>query len=95
MDESVDQEPQRQMDPRSMDCVDFYSCEEAVKRLNEYLDHQLSEAEQVIVIRHLEICRPCFHRFDFERTLILSLRQKVSCLCMPATLRDQTAHFAA
>lgn len=84
---SGDMERSHPAAPSGMGCVDFYSCEEAVKRLNEYLDHQLTEEEQVIVVRHLEICRPCLRRFTFEQTLIVSLRQKVACLCMPSTLR--------
>ncbi len=76
---------------RRTDCVnaDFYSCEEAVKRLNEYLDHEMTTEERVVVLKHLEICRPCLARFSFEQTLVVSLRQKVSHLCIPATLREK------
>lgn len=69
--------------------ADFYSCEEAVKRLNEYLDHQLTEAEAIVVMRHLEICRPCLRRFTFEQTLVVSLRQKANASSMPPTLRHK------
>lgn len=69
--------------------ADFYSCEEAVKRLNEYLDHQLSPGEAMVVMRHLEICRPCLRRFTFEQTLVVSLRQKVNASAMPTALRDK------
>ena len=74
---------------RQAECLsaDFYSCEEAVKRLNEYLDHQMTEAERVVVLKHLEICRPCLKRFTFEQTLVISLRQKVLLLCAPSALR--------
>jgi anti-sigma factor (TIGR02949 family) len=74
---------------RRSDCIeaDFYSCEAAVKRLNEYLDHQLTPEEKVVVLRHLEICRPCFRRFTFEQTLVISLRQKVSVMVIPPPLR--------
>lgn len=73
------------------DCVgwDYYSCEEAVKRLNEYLDHQLTDADRVVVLKHLEICRPCLRRFTFEQTLVISLRQKASRLCAPPTLKEK------
>jgi len=73
------------------DCIeaDYYSCEEAVKRLNEYLDHQMTDAERVVVMRHLEICRPCLRRFMFEETLVISLRHKVALLCAPAALREK------
>ena len=72
-------------------CVeaDFYSCEEAVKRLNEYLDHEMTPEERVVVLKHLEICRPCLNRFSFEQTLVVSLREKVSTLSIPPALREK------
>ena len=74
---------------RQADCIsaDFYSCEEAVKRLNEYLDHEMTPEERGVVLKHLEICRPCLKRFSFEQALVISLRQKVAVLCMPEALR--------
>ena len=74
---------------RQSDCVsaDFYSCEEAIKRLNEYLDHEMTPEERIVVLKHLEICRPCLSRFSFEQSLVISLRQKVTVLCLPAALR--------
>lgn len=73
------------------ECVgmDPYSCEECIKRLNDYLDHELSEGERVIVLKHLEICKPCLGRFTFEQTLIISLRQKITRLRAPETLREK------
>jgi len=49
---------------------DYYSCEEAVKRLNDYLDRELTEKEREDVIKHLQICRPCLEKFSFEENLI-------------------------
>lgn len=66
---------------------DIYSCEEALRRLNDYLDHELTPDERVVVMQHLEICKPCFRRFSFEQTLIVSLRQKLTHVRAPETLR--------
>lgn len=66
---------------------DIYSCEEALRRLNDYLDHELTPDERVVVIQHLEICKPCFKRFSFEQTLIVSLREKLTHVRAPETLR--------
>jgi len=73
------------------ECVgmDPYSCEECIKRLNDYLDHELSEGERVVVLKHLEICKPCLGRFTFEQTLIVSLRQKITLVRAPETLRQK------
>jgi len=66
---------------------DIYSCEVALRRLNDYLDHELTPDERVVVIQHLEICKPCFKRFSFEQTLIVSLREKLTHLRAPEMLR--------
>jgi anti-sigma factor (TIGR02949 family) len=91
VDGNVDDKVKMPVTALTADCAgwDFYSCEEAVKRLNEYLDHQLTESERVVVMKHLEICRPCLRRFTFEQTLVISLRQKVSRLCVPSSLREK------
>lgn len=89
---NVEQELNKDAEMKPMDdCanVDFYSCEEAVKRLNEYLDHEMTAEERVVVLKHLEICRSCLARFSFEQTLVVTLRQKVSVLCLPAALREK------
>jgi anti-sigma factor (TIGR02949 family) len=69
--------------------IDPYECEEAIQRLNDYLDHQLSEMERVVVLKHLEICRPCLRKFTFEQTLIVSLRRKIHSVCAPEPLREK------
>lgn len=69
--------------------VDFYSCEEAIKRLNEYLDHELDDEERLVVVRHLEICKPCLSRFTFEEKLIVSLRSKLCGMGAPQKLKDR------
>lgn len=85
-----DKEAMDKMIARS-ECVgmDPYSCEECIKRLNDYLDHELSEGERGVVLKHLEICKPCLGRFTFEQTLMVSLRQKITFIRAPETLREK------
>jgi len=68
---------------------DYYSCEEAVKRLNEYLDHELAPEERRDVIKHLTLCRPCLERFHFEENLIVQLRERMKKFCCPKTLKQR------
>lgn len=68
---------------------DIYSCEEALRRLNDFLDHELTPDERTIVMQHLEICKPCTKRFTFEQTLIVSLRQKLGDVRASETLRTK------
>lgn len=44
-------------------------CEEAVRRLAEYLDGELGERKDAEVERHLETCRSCWSRAEFERRI--------------------------
>lgn len=44
-------------------------CEEALRLLAAFLDHELHPTEREGVERHLEICRSCFSRAEFERRL--------------------------
>lgn len=45
------------------------SCEEALKRIFDYLDNALEEAEYCDIEDHLSVCRTCYSRVEFERRL--------------------------
>ena len=44
-------------------------CEEALRRLFEFLDAELHGTPQQEIEQHLARCRGCFSRFEFERRL--------------------------
>jgi mycothiol system anti-sigma-R factor len=44
-------------------------CEEALRRLFEYVDAELGDGRRREMDRHLERCRSCFSRVEFERRL--------------------------
>lgn len=44
-------------------------CEEAIRRLAEYLDGELADREEAEVERHLETCRSCWSRAEFEHRI--------------------------
>jgi anti-sigma factor (TIGR02949 family) len=49
------------------------TCEEALRLLAEYLDGELASVAQRDVHRHLETCRGCYSRAEFERQLKVQL----------------------
>jgi anti-sigma factor RsiW len=51
------------------------TCEEAVRLLAQYLDGELPNAEQDSIEHHLERCRSCYARSEFERRLKAELKQ--------------------
>ena len=59
-------------EPRPIDC------EQALRLLLVHLDGEVSEQEGLDVERHLELCRSCFSRAEFEKRLraqLMALRQ--------------------
>ena len=56
--------------------VKTIGCEEALKHLLTYLDQELGEVMQREVEHHLEICRTCFSRAEFEKLLKTRLRER-------------------
>jgi anti-sigma factor (TIGR02949 family) len=68
--------------------LDNMGCDEALKRLLEFIDRELSDSEHDTVERHLRACRSCFSRMEFERRL----KQRLSALSAedaPARSRDR------
>lgn len=46
-----------------------WSCESVIERLLEYLDGELPGADSTAIEQHLQRCRECFSRAEFERRL--------------------------
>ena len=44
-------------------------CEEALKRLFEYIDHELNGHKHDEMEDHLSKCRSCYSRLEFEKRL--------------------------
>lgn len=53
------------------------TCEEAFRRLDDYLDRELSADEMGMVRDHLETCAVCATEFQFERAVLDQVRDKL------------------
>lgn len=56
-------------DPRDIEC------EDVVSHLLAYLDDEIDDETRARIDRHLERCRGCFSRAEFERALRHRLRE--------------------
>ena len=63
-----------------------YTCEEAFRRLDDYLDRELSSEETTLVHDHLEICAGCAREFNFEASVLHGVREKLRQIDLPPTL---------
>ena len=52
-----------------MSDVRTIDCEEAIRRLFDYIDAELAGEPQREMEEHLERCRSCFSRLEFEKRL--------------------------
>ena len=62
------------------------TCEEAFRRLDDFLDRRLSPEETRLVEAHLQICAACTREFSFESSVLNGVRRKLRHLEAPADL---------
>ena len=67
--------------------LEYNQCQEAVKRLTDYLSSELAPAEADAVQDHLSRCKGCFAKFHFEETLLRTIREKIEQVHAPTSLR--------
>ncbi len=69
----------------------FYSCRDAIKRLDDFLDRELTETELFRVERHLKLCHSCSKKFKFEQEIVQGIRKKLAQVTLPADLQNKIA----
>jgi anti-sigma factor (TIGR02949 family) len=67
------------------------TCEEAFRRLDDFLDRRLAHAEMRLIEEHLEICAACAREFTFEASVLTGVRQKLRQLSVPPDLMARIA----
>ncbi len=78
-----------------MNGLDRFTCEEAFRRLGDYLDGELSPAELRLIEEHLEVCAACTREFAFERSILEGVRAKLRATSVPNELLDRVASLLA
>ena len=69
--------------------IEQLDCRETVRRLWEYLDGELGDAERVAVDHHLDHCDKCPPHFTFERTFLAAVQSARAEAGASSTLRDR------
>ena len=64
-----------------------YTCEEAFRRIDDYVDRELSAEEMQRVRDHLEICEGCAREFRFEESVLRGVRRKLRQIDVPANFQ--------
>ncbi|WEX08654.1 zf-HC2 domain-containing protein [Chelativorans sp. AA-79] len=69
-------------------------CEEVIEKLLEYLDRELDAEMEQALARHMDTCRACFSRAEFERRLRARVRE-ASEVKAPESLRRRVRAMVA
>lgn len=76
-----------------MTAPERYDCEEAFRRLDEFVDRELPPEQMECVRTHLERCAGCAREFDFETAMLEDLREKLRRIQAPEELRERIARL--
>lgn len=69
-----------------MSQLDRTNCEEAFRRLGDFLDRRLGPEETKIIEEHLRICDWCAREFNFEASVLSGVRDKLRHIAAPPDL---------
>ena len=63
-------------------------CDEAIRRLHDYLAGELDDARRAAIARHLDACGPCVAAFHFEAELRVVISSRAAEV-VPRGLRER------
>ena len=66
--------------------LDRTNCEEAFRRLDDFLDRRLTPEERRNIEEHLEVCAWCAREFTFETSVLFGVRRKLRQIEAPPDL---------
>lgn len=71
-------------------------CEQALRQIYDFIDRELGEVDHEAMHRHLETCKSCFSRVEFERRLkakLGALREEKATEKMSERVKDLLKDF--
>jgi anti-sigma factor (TIGR02949 family) len=71
--------------------IDRFTCEQVFKRLDDYIDQELTPGEMQMIREHLEICAWCAQTFEFQASVLDALQERIQRIPAPIDLRDRVA----
>jgi anti-sigma factor RsiW len=68
-----------------------YTCEQVFQRLDDYVDRELRPEEVLKVEEHLKTCAMCASEYQFQGSMLQSLRTKIQHISVSPAFRDRIA----
>lgn len=67
-----------------------FDCEQTYRRMQDYLDRELTAEESRLVREHLEGCGMCAEEYRFERSILRRVGQSLREIVIPGDLLEKT-----
>jgi anti-sigma factor (TIGR02949 family) len=72
-----------------MSTIDRYTCEDILRRLDDYLDRQLSPLEMERAREHIETCAACAREYGFSASTLSTIKTKLRRIDVAPDLIDR------
>jgi anti-sigma factor (TIGR02949 family) len=72
-----------------MSAIDRYTCEDVLRRLDDYLDRQLSPREMQLAREHIETCAACAREYGFSHETMHTIKAKLRRIDVAPDLIDR------
>ena len=73
--------------------IDKLTCMDTFRRLDDFLDRELSESECQMVQEHLKVCAICAAEYQFEAGVWSEVRAKLQHVAVPTSLREKLSRL--
>ncbi len=67
-------------------------CQDVIEHLFDYIDKEMDGKNLAEMKMHLELCRSCFDRIEFERVMRIQIQEKTN-HCCPERLKNKIRKF--
>ena len=72
-----------------MSRIDRLSCEELFRKLDDYVDRELSPEDMRLIQEHLKTCAFCTAEYAFEESVLRNVKQKLRRIQAPSDLMSK------
>jgi anti-sigma factor (TIGR02949 family) len=60
-----------------MSAIDRFTCEDVFRRLDDFVDRELSSREMELAREHIEVCAECAQEYDFSALTLTTIKTKL------------------
>lgn len=74
-----------------MSAIDRFSCEDVFRRLDDFVDRELTPREMELAREHIEVCAECAQEYDFSALTLTTIKTKLRRIEVAPALAERIA----